>query len=91
MPQKWESTTTKDQQPHYQYRLSKSCIEQFGLEECEKGVSVGGVNLTLNWKTLINAESKLRDFLVKNKGESGMVDLKIYYPNSEKPTMEYSK
>lgn len=82
--QSWEGTKMYDEDPINQYKLSKKAIKDLGESECKKGIGVNGITLTLDWKSIRNVEDKVRDFLVKHKGKEGLVDMRIYMPNSKK-------
>lgn len=89
--QKWERVKNRFDEEIIQYKLSDECIERFGKEECEKGISINGVILTLEWKTLANVQDKLSKNLYSESNKDGFVDSRIYVPNEKRIIKENIK
>ena len=71
---KWEKSISFKNIPDWQYKLSTAAIEQFGEEECNKGISISGVNLNLNWKNFNFNQERLKDSLYSESKSNGLVD-----------------
>lgn len=71
---KWEKSLRFKDIPDWQYKLSSAALEQFGEEECSKGVSINGVNLNLTWKNFNFNQEKLKPSLFSESKPNGLVD-----------------